>query len=892
MSSNTDPTDPSSPDKTLSPAKQALLSLRKMQARLHAWEAAAREPIAIVGMGCRMPGGADTPDQFWDLLCQGRDTAAEIPKERWDIDAYYDPNSRRPAAGKITTRQAHFIPNVDQFDPRFFNISPREACSMDPQQRLLLEISWEAIESAGYSASKLRDSKSGVFIGIISNDYARLTSSVLEEINRFTDLGQMNSVAAGRLAYLLGLRGPALAVDTACSSSLVAIHLAVNSLRLRECDMALAGGVDLVLTPHPLVMATQVRALSPDGRCKTFDASADGYGRGEGAGMILLKRLSDAIAGDDRILALIRGSAINHDGATSSLTVPNGHAQEAVIRAALENGGLSPDDVSFIEAHGSGTRLGDPIELEALHAVFGERPDPLTVGSVKTNIGHLEAAAGISGILKVVLALMHREIPAHLHFREPNPNFSPGQFPFNVNTAHAPWRLPKPLEERVAGISSFGFSGTNAHVVLSEAPESSPDPQTSTGAESSNVLCLSGKTRTALADQCRRWTDHLTANPDLRLRDICFTANAGRVHFDVRLGIVAESSAGLRETLRRISESTDPPNTETVGTDTLNGRYDPDACYGQSKDRPRLAFIFPGSSRAAGAQGVGAGHSSYLDEPAFPQGTDAGHPSYFNEPAFRQALERCQEILRPHTDVPLLSILGPEASGAGLLLEQAEYAQPSLFVSEYALAELWASWGLQPDIVMGQGIGEYVAACVAGVFSLEDALKLVSARGRSMASDPRNGAGETMPRSFRQVAEEIVYRRPELELVSNLTARITDGEIATADYWCDQAAHPLRLEESLTFLRDQGYRLFVEVGRSPRLAEVARSCLGADIKDGRARWLSSLPPVSGDVGILRSLTALYVEGATVNWEAFFSGARAGRKILLPTYPFQRERHWV
>ena len=404
----------------LSPLQRAVLALKEMRSKLDTLERSRTEPIAIIGMGCRFPGGANDPESFWQLLCNGVDATREIPSDRWDINAYYDPNPQTP--GKMYTRRGGFLDRVDEFDAEFFGIAPREAVSMDPQQRLLLEVSYSALENAGQAPDKLSGSQSGVFIGISAHDYEQLGG--LSDIDVYTATGNALSIAAGRLSYFLGLEGPTLAVDTACSSSLVAVHLACQSLRAGECRLALAGGVQLILSPQTTIWMSKMQALSPDGRCKTFDAAADGYGRGEGCGMVVLKRLSDAIADRDNILALIRGSAINQDGKSSGLTVPNGMAQQALIRAALTNANVEPNQVSYVEAHGTGTSLGDPIELKALAEVLGKRqPDkqPLTIGSVKTNIGHLEAAAGIASLIKVVLAMQHEEIPPHLHLNQLNP---------------------------------------------------------------------------------------------------------------------------------------------------------------------------------------------------------------------------------------------------------------------------------------------------------------------------------------------------------------------------------------------------------------------------------------------------------------------------------------
>ncbi|MFN6535678.1 MAG: type I polyketide synthase, partial [Nostoc sp. EkiNYC01] len=449
--------------------QRALLALKEMRGKLEAIERAKTEPIAVIGMACRFPGGADNPDAFWQILQHGVDTIQEIPQERWDTAAYYSPNP--DAEGKSYIRYGGFLKDVDLFDANFFEISPREAVSTDPQQRLLLEVSWEALENAGQCIERLSQTQTGVFIGVMNNDYSRLYSGNSNSIDTYFGTGNSFSFISGRLSYILGLQGPSLVVDTACSSSLVSLHLACQSLRSGECDQALAGGVNLILSPDTNIFLSKMRAVAPDGRCKSFDASADGYTRGEGCGVLVLKRLSDAVAAGDSILALIRGSAVNHDGPSGGLTVPSGPAQQKLLRQALANSRVAPQQVSYIEAHGTGTSLGDPIEINALASVLCEQrsfEQPLVVGSVKTNIGHLEAAAGVAGVIKVILSLQHQKIPPHLHLKQPNPHIPWQELPLAIHTTAKPWHSEN--DTRIAGVSSFGLSGTNAHVVIEAAP--------------------------------------------------------------------------------------------------------------------------------------------------------------------------------------------------------------------------------------------------------------------------------------------------------------------------------------------------------------------------------------------------------------------------------------
>lgn len=506
------------------------------------------EPMAIIGLACRFPGGAHDPDAFWSLLKNGSDAIREVPADRWDIDALYDPDPRAP--GKMSCRHGGFLERADLFDADFFGISPREAESMDPQQRLLLEVSWEAIEQAHQPAERLFGSATGVFVGISTFDYAALQAGLRDRaaIDAYQVSGTTLSVAAGRLSYLLGLTGPCLSVDTACSSSLVSLHLACQSLRNRECDRALAAGVGLLLAPEPFINFSKAGMLARDGRCKTFDAAADGYVRGEGCGVAVLKRLGDALADGDRVWAIVRGSAVNQDGASGGLTVPSGPSQEAVIRQALAGAGLEAHQVSYVECHGTGTSQGDPIEINALAAALCRdrtADRPLIVGSVKTNIGHLEAAAGIAGVIKVVLALRHRLIPAHLHFRSPNPRIAWAGMPISVASPGRPWL---PAEgRRIAGVSAFGFSGTNAHCILEEAPEERP--VTGGSGRPLHLLTLSAKTEEALDRLVEQYRHHLDAHPEQEIGDLCHTANRGRTLFSHRLAVVAGTRQELRETL-------------------------------------------------------------------------------------------------------------------------------------------------------------------------------------------------------------------------------------------------------------------------------------------------------------------------------------------------------
>ncbi|MEM7345625.1 MAG: beta-ketoacyl synthase N-terminal-like domain-containing protein, partial [Chloroflexota bacterium] len=654
--------------------------------------------IAIIGMGCRFPG-ADNPEEFWQLLQNGVDAITDVPSDRW-----------KQEAGATTPRWGGFLQHIDQFDPYFFGILPAEADEMDPQQRLLLEVSWEALENAGIVPHRLAGSQTGVFIGISSNDYVRLQGAPTP----LSGTGNAFSIAANRLSYLLDLQGPSWAVDTACSSSLVAVHQAILSLRQGESDLALAGGVNLILTPELTDAFSQAGMMAADGRCKTFDARADGYVRGEGAGIVLLKRLPDAMRDGDPILARIKGSAVNQDGRTNGLTAPNGRAQQAVIRRAVADAGIMPAEISYLEAHGTGTELGDPIEINALKEVLldGRTDEPCQIGSVKSNIGHLEAAAGIAGLIKVVLSLQHAHIPPHLHLKELNPHISLDNTPLSIPTSGQAWEA----KTRVAGVSSFGFGGTNAHVILAEAPPHDPTP--SPQEHPLNILLtLSAKNEAALQHLAQRYQAYLSssATDDVAFTDICFTANTARTHFRHRLAIRASSSAEAYEKLTTFGDKQ-----KLVGL--ITGHAPP--------NKPKIAFLYTGQ----GAQYVGMGQQLYE-----------------TEPIFRDTLDQCDQILRPYLDKPLFDVLYSATSP----IDETIYTQPALFALEYALTKVWNAWGIEPDLLMGHSVGEYVAACIAGAFTLEEGLTLIAERARLMQELPESGKLVAVFASQAQVAVAI-----------------------------------------------------------------------------------------------------------------------------------------
>lgn len=875
------------------------------------------EPIAIIGVACRLPG-ARNPGQFWQLLREGIDAITEVPPDRWDVDAYYDPRPATP--GKMNTRWGGFLDEIDRFDPGLFGISVREADLMDPQQRLLLQVAWEALEDAVIAPDDLSGARAGVFVGISNSDYARLLYRVPTDITAYSATGTCLSVAANRISYVLNLRGPSVAVDTACSSSLVSVHLACRSLELGETDVCLAGGVNLILTPHGTIAFSQARMMAADGRCKTFDARADGYVRGEGCGVVVLKRLDEARRDGDRVLAVIRGSAVNQDGLTNGLTAPNGPSQQAVIRQALAAAGLKPSDITYVEAHGTGTALGDPIEVQALKNVLMEnRPAerPCWLGSVKTNVGHLESAAGIASLLKVVLALEHREIPATLHFQRLNPYIRLDDTPLRVAAELTSW--PDALAPRRAGVSAFGFGGTNCHVVVEEAP--SPPPAAAGGppARGAEVLTLRAKTPQALAELADRYADHLEAHDRSPVADFCHSANVGRAKLPCRAAVVADGAGPLARKLRQLAE-------EIARRETA---------HAAPRKPPKVAMLFTGQ----GAQYAGMGRQLFR-----------------TEPVFRRALERCDALLRAELEVPLLEVLYPP-SGAVSPIDETAYTQPALFALEYALAELWQSWGVLPDVMLGHSVGEYVAACRAGVFSLEDGLKMTAARARLMQSLPRDGAMIAVFADERRVAAAIEPHRAELSIaainapaqvvvsgrraaaeavvarlraegirakeltvshafhsplmepvlgpyrrvletvrfaaartpvISNVSGRMDEGELATAEYWLRHVMAPVRMADSILALAEQGYRVFLEVGPKPILASLGQAC----VTEGKALWLPSLREGRDDSAVmLGSLGELFVHGVAVDWRAVGEPHRP-RRIALPTYPFERRRCWA
>lgn len=905
------------PVSQLSPVKRTLLRLEQLEARLDAAQRSQTEPIAVVGMSCRFPGGADSPAAYWELLRNGIDAISEVPRDRWNIDEYYDPDPE--AAGKMYTRYGGFLRNVDQFDAAFFRISPREAASMDPQQRLLLEVCWEALEDAQVPADTLHGSATGVFIGVTTNDYAQLQMQDGGErrLDGYFFTGNPLNTIPGRVSYFLGLHGPSLAIDTACSSSLVSLHQACQSLRSGECDLALAGGVNLILSPATTVAVSRTRALAADGRTKTFDAAADGFVRSEGCGVVVLKKLSDALTAHDPVLAVIRSSAVNHDGASSGFTVPNGAAQQAVIRKAL--GKLAPEEVDYIETHGTGTALGDPIEVKALAAVFGkDRKQKLRIGSVKTNIGHTESAAGIAGVIKVILALQHGELPADLHFHSPNPLIPWAELPLEVASLPTLW--PPSEKPRIAGVSAFGASGINAHLLLEEAPEQTFEP--ASGRRSLHPLVLSAKSEPALKDLAARYAEQLAADSSASVELVGAAAATGRSHLRHRLGIKAANNSDAVQKLNAFAAG---QKLREVYSGTTEG-----------SSTPRVAFIFSGQ----GSQYRGMGQTLYN-----------------TEPTFREAVDRCSGIAAQFLEAPLLDVMY-SPSTAPSAIDLTAYSQPALFTIEYALASLLQSWGITPSAVMGHSVGEYAAACVAGVFSVEDGLKLTLERARLMQALPgegsmaavfasrqivdhaiapyatrlavaaENGPGHTvisgerdaletvlaslasegiesrrltvshafhsqlidpMLDEFETVAAGIKFSGPAIPVVSNLTGAVMT-EAPDEFYWRNHCRQPVLFAAGIQTLFANGFDVFLEIGPKPVLTGLAKACAPRDDRSVPLLFAPLLSPNADWETMLAALLKLYVRGVEIDWFAFHKEQPRGR-VPLPTYPFQRKRFW-
>lgn len=885
------------------------------------------EPIAIIGMGCRFPG-ARNPEAFWQLLENGVDAITEVPADRWNLDAFYNPLPGRK--GKINTRWGGFLNQVDKFDPEFFGITPREAVYIDPQQRLLLEVAWEALEDAGLAAEKLVRTNTGVFIGISSSDYRQKIKDY-SQLNAYMGTGNAFSIAANRLSYVFDFCGPSVVVDTACSSSLVGVHLACQSLRTGESDLALAGGVNLILSPELTIIFSQAHMMAPDGRCKTFDAKANGYVRGEGCGVVVLKRLSDAIKDNDNIIALIKGSAVNQDGRSNGLTAPNGPSQEAVISQALKNAAVSPNQISYVEAHGTGTPLGDPIEAEALGNVLSigrSAEDYCIVGSVKTNIGHLEAAAGIASLIKVALMLRYRQIPPSVHFEQPSPYIAFDKLLIQVQQKLAP--IPEKDFPALAGVSSFGFGGTNAHMILEEGP--SPNPLPSLPSSPPFLLPLSARSPESLRELARSYQELLAPrasenalSPETLqniLQDICYTASVRRSHHNHRLAVVFHHRQELMERLKAFERG-------ETRFGLLSGSFK------QRHRNPKVVFVFSGQGSQWWSMGRELWHLS---------------------PVFATALKECDRLLRSYVSWSLVEeLMADESCGR---LAETEIAQPALFAIQVAIAALWESWGVKPDAVVGHSIGEVAAAYVAGAISLEDAVRVVYHRSRLMQRATGQGkmaavdislstaenllvnyqglvaiAAINSPQSvvlsgsvpalteilellqkqqvfsrmlqmnnafhspqvepFRhqlvESLQDIVPQTTSVPIISTVTGKVEDGRSFDATYWGRNIREPVRFADAIKHLVQKKHHLFLEISPHPILTRNISQCLKFARVEGHI--LSSLRRQEGELAaMLGSLGALYTLGYPVDWSRLYPFG--GKFVSLPDYPWKQERYWL
>jgi acyl carrier protein len=874
------------------------------------------EPIAIVGIDCRFPGSRNK-EEFWNLLCNQGDGTSSIPSNRWDNEAFYSEKTE-DVTGSMNTRNGGFILDADAFDGDFFGISPREAQAMDPQQRLLLQTSWRAIEDSGVSPVRVRGSNTGVFIGIMGNEWAHLHMTDYQNITPQSGIGNGYCMSANKISYHLDLKGPSLAIDTACSSALVAVHNACNSLRNRECDQALAGGVNLILTPALNIFYTQAGLSSPDGRCKSFSSGADGIARGEGVGILVLKRLEDAIAEKQRIYAVLKGGAINQDGRSNGITAPNRWAQQKVIEQACQRSEVTPDKITFVEGHGTGTILGDLIEVQTLkqiHNVLRDRPCYL--GSVKSNVGHLEGAAGIAGLIKAALAIYQRILPATLYCNEPNPHLKLDNNILKLQTETMD--LPD-SEDIYAGISSFGLGGTNAHLILQSFDSSKPT-QANYCSLSGGVFTLSANNPQGLIENIKEQLNYLINNPELNIDTVCHSTNRVKSELPAR---IAFPCASVKDLIQKMTDYLANLEGEQNGIRLL-----------KTKSQPKVAFLFTGQ----GSQYSGMAHALY-------QGNDL----------FREHLDACDDALQSCLGFSIKKIIFDRNNKE--LLNQTQFTQPAIFAVQYALAKLWLTMGVTPRVMIGHSVGEYAAACISGVLSLQDAAFLIATRGKLMEALPSDGAMLSVLASeevfapwlekyrdrisvaayngksnlvlagkeeliweiqkfcklqgirakrlsvshafhsplmspildeFRQKAEEVSYSSPKIPIISSLTGTLVTNEInIDAEYWTNHIARPVKYFQACQNLSKFDLTHVIEIGSKPILINLSQ----AIHPDATFKWLPSLRTENKDFETLySSIAELYLDGAKLNWQIIYDNVLSSESIDLPNYKFLTERRY-
>lgn len=902
-----------------------------------------KEPIAIIGLGCRLPGGSNSPQAYWDLLRQGQDAIVEVPADRWNVETYYSPNPKAP--GKTVSRWGGFIDSIEMFDARFFGISPREAVFIDPQQRILLESVWQALEDGGQVPEQLAGTSVGVFLGISGSDYRSLTISDLHVVDGHTGTGLAQSIAANRISYFFDFKGPSFVVDTACSSALVAIHLACRSIWNEESSMAVAGGVNALLTPDVTIALGKGGMLSPDGRCRSFDAAGNGYVRGEGAGVAILKPLQKALEDKDPIYALILSSTSNQDGRTLAMPVPNGESQKTLLREGCATAGISPHQIQYLEAHGTGTPIGDPIEANAQGEVLSEnRPadDVCYMGSVKSNIGHLESASGVAGLIKVALALKHKEIPPNLHFNQPHPEIDFKKLQLQVPESLTPW--PKSDEPALAGINSFGFGGTNANLILQEFPSpidsESQDHISNEGA----FYCLpvSARSQEALEDFARQYIDYFSVKDDWtgsELQDVCYTASLRRSHHDHRLALTGRSAQDFRDGLQAF----------------LNDDKHPGLSSGKKISQKKSSGLSTGIKPGVKKASVESPEIVFVFSGQGPQWWGMGRQLVEQEPVFQATIKKCDELFSQHADWSLLEELMAEESQSKI--NETHLTQPALFSLQVGLVDLWRSWGIEPSAVIGHSIGEAAAAYVAGIYSLEDAVRVVYHRGRwlhkmagkgkmavvgipegkaasmlkgweneislAAVNSPKSvtvsGDPEALEKMMEPLGDKEIFCRylqvnyafhshqmdsvqkdllkslnglqcqtGSVPFYSTVRGKLERGDEMGADYWWDNVRNPVRFYKATEELVRDGFTTFLELSPHPVLGANISECLSHLKRQGTV--LPSLKHKEDDRKVMvNSLGNLYSLGRTIDWDTIFP--QGGRCVPLPQYPWQREHHW-